>query len=89
MKNLSKVLNTVENIMKMEHLLQRCKCSIFHNIFKYMIFQRRYYGVKGYNPGFIVSISHQTPEERTGHPSCDPEKNTNHIQNIKCGYLFS
>ena len=27
------------------------KCSIFHNIFKYMIFQsvkRRYYGVKGY-----------------------------------------
>ena len=34
----------------MEHLLQKSKCSIFHNIFKYMIFQRRhkaYYGVKG------------------------------------------
>ena len=30
----------------MEHLLQKGKCSIFHNIFKYMIFQRRYYGVK-------------------------------------------
>ena len=24
----------------MEHLLFRSKCSIFHNIFKYMIFQR-------------------------------------------------
>ena len=25
----------------MEHLLLWSKCSIFHNIFKYMIFQRR------------------------------------------------
>ena len=25
----------------MEQLLQKSKCSIFHNIFKYMIFQRR------------------------------------------------
>ena len=25
----------------MEHLLQKSKCCIFHNIFKYMIFQRR------------------------------------------------
>ena len=25
----------------MEHLLQKSKCFIFHNIFKYMIFQRR------------------------------------------------
>ena len=24
----------------MEHLLQKSKCFIFHNIFKYMIFQR-------------------------------------------------
>ena len=24
----------------MEHLLQKSKCSIFHNIFKYMIFQK-------------------------------------------------
>ena len=24
----------------MEHWLQKSKCSIFHNIFKYMIFQR-------------------------------------------------
>ena len=24
----------------MEHLLQKSKCSIFHNIFKYMIVQR-------------------------------------------------
>ena len=24
----------------MEHLFQKSKCSIFHNIFKYMIFQR-------------------------------------------------
>ena len=26
--------------MEMEHLLQKSKCSIFDNIFKYMIFQR-------------------------------------------------
>ena len=25
----------------MEHLLQKSECSIFHNIFKYVIFQRR------------------------------------------------
>ena len=25
----------------MAYLLQKSKCSIFHNIFKYMIFQRR------------------------------------------------
>ena len=31
----------------MEHLLQRNKRSISHNIFKYVVFQRRYYGVKG------------------------------------------
>ena len=24
----------------MEHLLQKSKCSIFHNIFRYMVFQR-------------------------------------------------
>ena len=40
-KNLSSVLKTFENIMKMEHLLQMSKCSILHNIFKYMIFLRR------------------------------------------------
>ena len=28
-------------LRKMEHLLQKSKCSIFHYIFKYMIFQRR------------------------------------------------
>ena len=52
-KNLSEVLNTFENIMEngafallflkilwqMEHLLQKSKCSSFHNIFKCMIFQ--------------------------------------------------
>ena len=40
-KNLSKVLNTIKILWKMEHLLRMSKCSIFHNIFKYMIFQRR------------------------------------------------
>ena len=25
----------------------KSECSIFHNIFKYIVFQRRYYGVKG------------------------------------------
>ena len=34
-KNLSWVLNTFENFM------EKSKCSIFHNILKYMIFQRR------------------------------------------------
>ena len=38
-KNLRKVLNTFEHIMEMEHLLQKSKCSIFHNNFKCMIFQ--------------------------------------------------
>ena len=28
-------------LWKMEHLLQKSKCHIFHNIFKYMIFQKR------------------------------------------------
>ena len=27
-------------LWKMEHLLQKSKCSIFHNIFKYMTFQK-------------------------------------------------
>ena len=40
-KILSKVLNTFENIMKIEHLLFWSKCSIFQYIFKYMTFQRR------------------------------------------------
>ena len=36
----------------MEHMLQKSKCSIFHNIFKYMIFHGclqalLYYGEKG------------------------------------------
>ena len=38
---LSKVLNTFEILWKMKHLLQKSKCSIFHNIFTNMIFQRR------------------------------------------------
>ena len=40
-KNSSYILNTFEILWKMEHLLQKSKSSIFHNIFKYMIFQRR------------------------------------------------
>ena len=42
-KNLSAVLNTFENIMEngVFALFQKSKYSIFHNIFKYMIFQRR------------------------------------------------
>ena len=35
-----KIKLSFENIKKMEHLLQKSKCSIFHNIFNYMIFQR-------------------------------------------------
>ena len=38
-------LNTFENIMEKSSI-----CSIFHNIFKYMVFQRHqkvFYGVKG------------------------------------------
>ena len=38
MKDLSKVLNTFENIM--ENAPKRSKCAIFHNFFKNMTFQR-------------------------------------------------
>ena len=34
-------------LWKMKHLLQKSKCSIFHNILKCMIFQMHYDGVKG------------------------------------------
>ena len=53
-KILSKILNTFKNIIEngafapKEQMLQKSKCSSFHNIFKYMLFQRRqkrYYGV--------------------------------------------
>ena len=33
----------------MEHLLQKSKCSIFQNIFKYMIFQKALLWSKGFN----------------------------------------
>ena len=36
-KNLSKVLNTFENIMENRAFAPLSKCSIFHNIFKYSI----------------------------------------------------
>ena len=42
---------TFENIMKMEHLLQKSKCSIFHNIFQIHDISKAskvvYFGVKG------------------------------------------
>ena len=34
-------MNTFENIMENGAFAPKSKCSIFHNIFKYMIFQRR------------------------------------------------
>ena len=42
---LSKVLNTFENTMENGTFAPRSKCSIFHNIFKYIVFQRRQKGV--------------------------------------------
>ena len=36
-----------ENIMENGAFAPKSKFSIFHNMFKYMIFQRHYYGVKG------------------------------------------
>ena len=36
-----KFLILLELLWKMEHLLNMSKCSIFHNIFKYMIFPKR------------------------------------------------
>ena len=50
-------------LWKMEHLLQKSKCSIFHNIFKYMymIFQRRQKALlwsKGLN--WIINITYKT-----------------------------
>ena len=44
-KKLSKALNTVENIMENGTFALLSKCSIFYNIFKYMIFQRRQKGL--------------------------------------------
>ena len=40
MKGLSTILNTLENIIE-TGAFDWNKCSIFHNIFNYMIFQRR------------------------------------------------
>ena len=41
-KKISKVLNTFQNIIENGTFAQRVQ-----NIFKYIVFQRRYYGVKG------------------------------------------
>ena len=49
--NIGKIKEKIKLLLKilwkMEHLLQKSKCSIFYDIFKYRIFHRRYYGVKG------------------------------------------
>ena len=37
----SKVLNTSENITENGAFALRSKCFIYHNIFKYIVFQRR------------------------------------------------
>ena len=53
-KNLSKVLNTFENIMENRAW---SKCSIFHNIFKYIVFQRHQKALswsKGLNQSHLV-----------------------------------
>ena len=68
-ENLSKGLNTFENIMgngvfapniiDNGAFAQRSKCSIFHNTFKNMIFQRRQYALfwrKELNPIVVVII---------------------------------
>ena len=39
--NTGKQSYVLKIIWKMEHLLQKSKCSIFYNIFKYIIFQSR------------------------------------------------
>ena len=48
-------------LWKIEHLLQKSKCSIFHNIFKYMIFQRHQKVLlwgKGLTWPIIISYNH-------------------------------
>ena len=40
-KKINKILNTVEKIIENGAFALWSKCSIFYNIFKYMIFQRR------------------------------------------------
>ena len=40
LRYLSKVLNTFENSMENGAFAPLSKCSIFHNLFKYMIFHR-------------------------------------------------
>ena len=53
---------------KMEHMLQKSECSIFHNIYKYMIFQKRQKvllwseGLKTRVTGMIVCIYDQSIE---------------------------
>ena len=41
LKNMVMPFQSPSILWKIEHLLQKNKCSIFHNIFKYSIFQRR------------------------------------------------
>ena len=40
-ENFFKLLNTFENIMENGAFAPKEQCSIYHNIFKYMIIQRR------------------------------------------------
>ena len=58
-KNLSHALNTFKIIWKMEHLFQKSKCSIFHNIFEYMMFQNALLWSKGLNIWLIEFCSNQ------------------------------
>ena len=52
-KNLSNILNGFENIKENGAFAQRSKCSIFHNVFKYMIFQRPLNALL-WNKGLII-----------------------------------
>ena len=45
-KIFSKVSNTFENIMENDAFAHLEQMLHFHNIFEYLIFQGRYYGVK-------------------------------------------
>ena len=71
-------------------LLQKSKCSIFHNIFKYMIFQRSYYGVSQLihivSPNRDVNMQSEFWWRRSG-AEFDPVLTDNDLKLYSLGYF--
>ena len=54
----------------MEHLLQKSKCSILHNIFKYMIFQRGSLIMRSSNHDFVLFLKVKSTKLIKIHKEC-------------------